>query len=89
MFLFEQVECDAIEHREVLSRVASAFAVKVFSKPHIQHPVQFVFDALVLTNGGIEARGVKRQAGDVVAGFAFLLAGGLLVSLGLDTHNPL
>jgi hypothetical protein len=39
--LFEQVEGDAIEHGEVLSRVASAFAVKVFAKTHIQHPVQF------------------------------------------------
>jgi len=48
--LFEQVEGDAIEHGEVLSRVSSAFAVKVFAKAHIEHPVQFVFDPPVLTN---------------------------------------
>ena len=85
----EKVEGDAVEQGEVLGGISGPFAALVLAKGRVQHPVQFVFDALVLTNGGIEARGVKRQAGDVVAGFAFLLAGGLLVSLGLDTHNPL
>ena len=43
--LFEDVECDALEDGEVLRGVAGSFAAKVFVEIHVQHPVQFVFDA--------------------------------------------
>ena len=39
--LFEQVESDAVEHREVLCGVPGAFAAEIFAEAHIQHPMQF------------------------------------------------
>jgi len=50
LFLFEQVEGDAVEQREVLCRVSSAFSVQVFAEAHVEDPVQFVFNAPMLAN---------------------------------------
>jgi hypothetical protein len=46
--LLEQVEGDADEEGEVLRRVALPFAAEVFAEAHIEHPMQFVFDAPAL-----------------------------------------
>ena len=54
--LFEQVEGDAVEYTEVLCCIACAFAVQVFAEAHIQDPVQFVFDAPVLTDREVQHR---------------------------------
>ena len=51
--LFERIEGDAVEHREVLRGMAGAFAVQVLAEADIEHPVQFVLDAPVLANGCI------------------------------------
>src|ERR1039458_7495391 len=64
-FLFEQVERYAVEQREVLRRMACSFPVQIFAKAHVEHPVQFVFDAPVLTNHAVQARRIRLEAGDV------------------------
>ena len=75
--LFEQVEGDAIENGEVLGGVAGAFAVEVFAKADIEHPVQLVLDAPVLTNGAVQTRRIGFETGDGVAGFGLGFARGL------------
>src|SRR5271165_106487 len=87
--LFEQVEGDAVENGEVLGCVACAFAVVVFAKTDIEHPVQFVLDAPVLTNGAVQTRRIRFETGDVVAGFGLGFTRGLVIALRLDTHYPL
>ena len=61
-FLLEQVERDAVEHGVVLCGMAGAFAVKVFSETDIEGPVQFVFDAPVLSDGAVQPRRVGLEA---------------------------
>jgi len=46
--LFEEVECDPVQEREVLCGVALAFAAEVFAESDVEHPMQFVFNAPVL-----------------------------------------
>jgi hypothetical protein len=87
--LSEQVEGYAVEDGEVLCGVASAFAVKVFAKTHIQHPVQFVFDPPVLADHRVQPRGIGSEAGDGVADFALGFTRRLVIALGLDTHQSL
>lgn len=43
--LFDQVEGDAVEHGEVLRGIRGAFAVEIFARADIDHPVQLVLDA--------------------------------------------
>ncbi len=74
--LSERIEGDAVEHREVLRGMASAFAVQVLAEADIEHPMQFVLDAPVLANGCIQPLCIGPQAGDVVADFALCFAGG-------------
>ena len=88
-FLFEQVEGDAVEDREILGGVAGAFTVQVFAEADIEHPVQFVFDALVLADHRVQPRRVRPEAGDVVADFTLDFARRLMIALALDTHQPL
>ena len=88
LFLFEQIQGNAVEQGEVLGGMTGAFAVQVFAEVDIQHPVQFVFDAPVLANALIQPHRVGLEAGDVVADLALGLAGGLVVPLGLDAHQP-
>lgn len=64
--LFEQVKGDAVEHGEVLRGVTGAFAAEVFAEGYIEHPVQFVFDAPVLSNESIQPCGVRRKTGEVI-----------------------
>ena len=72
--LFEQVEGDAIEDGEVLRGVSGAFAVEVFTEAHIEHPMQFVFDAPVLADHRVQPGGIGPETGDVVTDFALDLA---------------
>ena len=44
----EQIESDAVEQGEVLRGVSGALAAQILAEGHVQHPVQFVFDAPVL-----------------------------------------
>ncbi len=74
--LFERIEGDAVEHREVLRGMAGAFAIQVLAEADIEHPMQFVLDAPVLANGCIQPLRIGPQAGDVVADFALCFAGG-------------
>ncbi len=64
--LFEQVAGDAVEQREVLCGMTGVFAVQVFCEADIQRPVEFVFDAPVLTDGSIQPLGIGLEAGDVM-----------------------
>src|SRR5664279_471156 len=89
LVLSEQVECDTVEDGEVLRGMAGPFAVEVFGEADIEHPVEFVFDAPVLADEAIQVRGRRLEAGDVVADLTLGFAGGLMVALGLDTHQPL
>ena len=85
--LFERIEGDAVEHREVLRGMAGAFAIQVLAEADIEHPMQFVLDAPVLATGCIQPLRIGPQAGDVVADFALCFAGGpprRVVTLGLD-----
>src|SRR5271170_2808340 len=88
-FLFEQVERYAVKQREVLRRMACSFSVQIFAKAHVEYPVQFVFDAPVLTNHAVQTRRIGLEAGDVVANLALGLACGLVVTLALDTYQAL
>ena len=65
----EQVQGDAVEQGEVLRGISGSFTAQVFSKGHIQHPVQLVFDAPMLANLAVDQCRVGSQAGDVVTGF--------------------
>jgi hypothetical protein len=69
--------------------VTSAFAVKVFAKTHIKHPVQFVFDPPVLADHRVQSRGIGSEAGDVVADLALGSTRRLVIALRLDTHQTL
>jgi hypothetical protein len=40
----------------VLRRMACSFSVQVFAKAHVEHPMQFVFDAPVLANHAVQSR---------------------------------
>jgi hypothetical protein len=51
--LFEQIEGDSVEQREVLCGIAGAIAIQVFSEADIERPMQLVFDALVLADGPV------------------------------------
>ncbi len=87
--LFEEVECDPVQEREVLCGVALAFAAEVFAESDVEHPMQFVFNAPVLADDAVQLCGIGLEAGDVVAGFAFGFACGLVIAFGLDAHQPL
>ena len=85
--LFEQVEGDAVENGEVLCCVACAFAVEVFAKGNIEHLVQLVLDAPVLTNGAVQTRRIGLETGDLGARFRFGFARGLVIALRRDRHQ--
>src|SRR6266852_1659688 len=87
--LFEEVECDTVKDGEILRGVALPFATEVFAEGDVEHPMQFVFDAPVLADDAVQLRGIKLEAGDVVTRFAFAFACGLVITLGLDPHQPL
>ena len=87
--LFEHVEGDAGEDGIVLRRVTGAFAAEVLAEADIEHPVQFVFNAPVLADGCVQPRGIGLEAGDVVTDFVFAFARRLVITLGLDAHQPL
>jgi len=53
--LFEQVEGKPVDEGEVLSSVAGTLAAQVFAEGDVEYPVEFVFDAPVLTNDLMEA----------------------------------
>ena len=86
--MFEDVEGDSVEQREVLRGVACPFSAEVFAETHIQHPVQLVFDGPVLSDGAVQASRIGLEAGDVEAGFAFGFARRLVVSLTLKAKSP-
>jgi hypothetical protein len=69
--------------------MAGAFAVQVFAEAHVEHPVQFVFDAPVLADHRVQPRRIGPEAGDVVADFALGFARDLVIAFALDTHQPL
>lgn len=56
--LFEHVQSNALEDGEVLGGVSGSFTAKVFIEIHVQHPVQFVLNAPVLADDGVESFGV-------------------------------
>ena len=85
--LFEQVVGDAVEKGEVLGCVACAFAVEVFAKGDIEHLVQLVLDAPVLTNGAVQTRRIRFETGDAVARFGLGFARGLVIALRRDRHQ--
>ena len=85
--LLEQVECDAVEHGVVLCGVASTFAIQVLAEADVEHSVQFVFDAPVLTDGAVQPRRIGIEAGNVVSGLALGFARRLVVALGLNSHQ--
>ena len=88
-FLFEQVQRYAVEQGEVLRRMPCSFSVQVFAKANVEHSVQLVFDAPVLTNGPIQPHRVGLEASDVVTDFAFCFACSLVVPLRFNPHQPL
>ena len=47
----EQVESDAVDQGEVPGCMTGSFAALIFSKPHVQYLMQFVFDVPVLADG--------------------------------------
>ncbi len=49
--LFEQVQGQVSHHRQVLVGVAGSDSAVVFIKGHVQHPMEAVLDAPVLTAG--------------------------------------
>jgi len=69
--------------------MSGAFAVQVFAEAHVEHPMQFVFDAPVLADHRIEPRRIRLEAGDGVADCALDFAGYLVVPFALDTYQPL
>ena len=54
-FLLSRSSAMRLKHGVVLCGMAGAFAIKVFSKTDIEGPVQFVFDAPVLSDGAASA----------------------------------
>ena len=62
-FLFEQIQRYAVESRKVFRRMACWLSV--FAKAHVEHPMQFVFGASVLTDHAVQPRRVGPEAGDV------------------------
>src|SRR5581483_839814 len=63
----QEVEGDLAQQREVARAVAGADPAAVLAERDIQDPVQAVLDPPVAADGGGQARGVRRQAADVVA----------------------
>ncbi len=88
LVMFEQVEGDAVKDGVVLGSVSGAFAAEVLAEADVQYPVKLVFDAPVLADDRVQPRRVGLEAGDVVAGFVFAGAGRLVITLGLDAHQP-
>ena len=84
-----RLSADAVEHGVVLCGMAGAFAIKVFSKTDIEGPVQFVFDAPVLSDGAVQPRRVGLEAGDVEAGLALGLARDLVTAFRFDAYQAL
>ncbi len=73
---FEQIESDAVEQGEVLRGevlrgVSGALAAQILAEGHVQHPLQFVFDAPVPAYELVQSCSIRGQAADGVAGFLF------------------
>jgi hypothetical protein len=54
LVVLEDVEGDAIEEGEVLRGVSCSFSAEVFAEADIEHPMQLVFNAPVLSDGPVE-----------------------------------
>lgn len=81
--LFERVERNVVEDREVFRRVVRANARLVLVHRHIQDPVEAVLNGPVAAHHVGQVGGVRRQARDEEAGLA-RGRGGADGALGLD-----
>ena len=83
LVLFEDVQGELPDEREVLCCHFASFALLVFAEGHVERPVELVLDLPVVADVGVEAA-VCRQAADIVAHLAGLLAAGAACRLDPD-----
>jgi hypothetical protein len=70
----EEEESELFEDGEVMGGIVSAGAHLIVVEDDIHAPVEAILDMPVLSNGGGEARGIWREAGDIEASFGGGLA---------------
>src|SRR5690606_34264071 len=74
VLLFQQIKGDVSYQRQVVGSITGAHATLVFTKGHVQDPMQAVFD-VPMTPYGLQTQiGIAGQTGNVVS----VLLGGFL-----------